>query len=94
MPIATTTARMPYPGLTPCPACGQLECLCRPRFFAGQLLTGRGPQSSRPLHRREEQAAQPLSARLGCSVRAGGPLPSLRGLRYRYSRVCPEPVRR
>ena len=22
-----------------CPACGQLECLCRPRFFAGQLLT-------------------------------------------------------
>ena len=24
---------------TPCPACGGLECLCRPRFFAGQLLT-------------------------------------------------------
>src|SRR5262249_48722469 len=23
----------------PCPACGGLECLCRPRFFAGQLLT-------------------------------------------------------
>ncbi len=22
-----------------CPACGELECLCRPRFFAGQLLT-------------------------------------------------------
>ena len=22
-----------------CPACGRLECLCRPRFFAGQLLT-------------------------------------------------------
>ena len=22
-----------------CPACGSLECLCRPRFFAGQLLT-------------------------------------------------------
>jgi hypothetical protein len=22
-----------------CPTCGQLECLCRPRFFAGQLLT-------------------------------------------------------
>ena len=22
-----------------CPACGGLECLCRPRFFAGQLLT-------------------------------------------------------
>jgi hypothetical protein len=24
---------------TPCPVCGGLECLCRPRFFAGQLLT-------------------------------------------------------
>src|SRR5215470_1506790 len=24
---------------TPCPECGGLECLCRPRFFAGQLLT-------------------------------------------------------
>lgn len=24
---------------TPCPACGGLQCLCRPRFFAGQLLT-------------------------------------------------------
>jgi hypothetical protein len=23
----------------PCPSCGGLECLCRPRFFAGQLLT-------------------------------------------------------
>jgi hypothetical protein len=22
-----------------CPACGGLECLCRPRFFAGQMLT-------------------------------------------------------
>ncbi len=22
-----------------CPVCGGLECLCRPRFFAGQLLT-------------------------------------------------------
>lgn len=22
-----------------CPVCGRLECLCRPRFFAGQLLT-------------------------------------------------------
>lgn len=22
-----------------CPACGGLECMCRPRFFAGQLLT-------------------------------------------------------
>lgn len=25
--------------LPPCPSCGGLECLCRPRFFAGQLLT-------------------------------------------------------
>jgi len=23
----------------PCSTCGQLECLCRPRFFAGQVLT-------------------------------------------------------
>lgn len=23
----------------PCSVCGQLECLCRPRFFAGQVLT-------------------------------------------------------
>jgi hypothetical protein len=23
----------------PCPACGGVECFCRPRFFAGQLLT-------------------------------------------------------
>ena len=23
----------------PCPVCGGLECLCRPRFFAGQLLS-------------------------------------------------------
>src|SRR5512144_3094631 len=22
-----------------CPACGGLQCLCRPRFFPGQLLT-------------------------------------------------------
>ncbi|HEY4943566.1 MAG TPA: hypothetical protein VII56_19215 [Rhizomicrobium sp.] len=24
---------------TPCPSCGGLNCLCRPRFFAGQVLT-------------------------------------------------------
>ncbi|MGK7865369.1 hypothetical protein [Falsiroseomonas sp. E2-1-a4] len=29
----------PDPSCQPCPACGGLECLCRPRFFAGQLLT-------------------------------------------------------
>src|SRR5262249_41671025 len=39
MPIATTTSGMLQPGLKPCPACGNLQCLCRPRFFAGQLLT-------------------------------------------------------
>src|SRR5271166_4052048 len=27
------------PSCQPCPDCGGLECLCRPRFFAGQLLT-------------------------------------------------------
>ena len=27
------------PSCQPCPECGGLECLCRPRFFAGQLLT-------------------------------------------------------
>ncbi len=38
-------SRTPQPGIaecTPssaCPVCGGLECLCRPRFFAGQLLT-------------------------------------------------------
>src|SRR5262245_39829148 len=31
----TTTTRTD----THCPVCGGLECLCRPRFFAGQLLT-------------------------------------------------------
>jgi hypothetical protein len=36
---------MPQPGIAECPpppvcpVCGGLECLCRPRFFAGQLLT-------------------------------------------------------
>ncbi len=29
----------PSPACQPCPDCGGLECLCRPRFFAGQLLT-------------------------------------------------------
>jgi hypothetical protein len=40
-PAATQkTALMPSgPSCQPCPDCGGLECLCRPRFFAGQLLT-------------------------------------------------------
>jgi len=37
MPLASTTTRTP--SITRCPVCGGLECLCRPRFFAGQLLT-------------------------------------------------------
>jgi hypothetical protein len=40
-PAATQkTAFLPAgPSCQPCPDCGGLECLCRPRFFAGQLLT-------------------------------------------------------
>jgi len=37
MARATTTTRTPK--VTRCPVCGGLECLCRPRFFAGQLLS-------------------------------------------------------
>jgi hypothetical protein len=37
MALATKTTRTPK--VTRCPVCGGLECLCRPRFFAGQLLT-------------------------------------------------------
>jgi len=37
---APMTALLPAgPSCQPCPDCGGLECLCRPRFFAGQLLT-------------------------------------------------------
>ena len=36
----STAARSQMKSLQPvCPACRNLECLCRPRFFAGQLLT-------------------------------------------------------
>jgi hypothetical protein len=39
-PPAPSTALLPAgPACQPCPDCGGLECLCRPRFFAGQLLT-------------------------------------------------------
>ncbi|MBS0168382.1 MAG: hypothetical protein JSR29_20040 [Nitrospira sp.] len=34
---ASPTTCEPKP--QPCSTCGQLECLCRPRFFAGQVLT-------------------------------------------------------
>src|SRR5215472_12107538 len=44
-----STALLPAgPACQPCPDCGGLECLCRPRFFAGQLL------SEQDLNRLEE----------------------------------------
>jgi hypothetical protein len=36
---AAIKALAPDPSCQPCPDCGGLECLCRPRFFAGQLLS-------------------------------------------------------
>ncbi len=43
MPYYNSTRTVPSPtkecAPNPCPVCGGLECLCRPRFFAGQLLT-------------------------------------------------------
>jgi len=39
MPARATGLLPPGPACQPCPDCGGLECLCRPRFFAGQLLT-------------------------------------------------------
>lgn len=44
MPRTVATPSRPYTTpcdnpQQPCPECGGLECLCRPRFFAGQLLT-------------------------------------------------------
>lgn len=42
-PATTRPRQRPDPCEDPCtprcPACGGLKCLCRPRFFAGQLLT-------------------------------------------------------
>lgn len=41
-PFGTATTTVPPctdPCVTTCPSCGGLQCLCRPRFFAGQLLT-------------------------------------------------------
>ena len=61
----------PDPACQPCPDCGGLECLCRPRFFAGQLLT---EQDLNRLDRyiTEKHAAQPPPVRLGRGLRAGG----------------------
>ncbi|MFN7931262.1 MAG: hypothetical protein U0Y68_25700 [Blastocatellia bacterium] len=39
MAINTTTTAKTQTTVITCPVCGGLECLCRPRFFAGQLLT-------------------------------------------------------
>lgn len=41
-PAIDEQSRLPYSRQEcppPCPSCGGLECLCRPRFFPGQLLT-------------------------------------------------------
>ena len=38
-PTSQSQSSTQRPPLPTCPACGQLQCLCRPRFFAGQLLT-------------------------------------------------------
>src|SRR5437773_4377678 len=35
----TTVTNPPQYTIPACPICGGLECLCRPRFFAGQLLS-------------------------------------------------------
>jgi hypothetical protein len=37
--FGTGTTKTPCDARPACPACEGLECLCRPRFFAGQLLT-------------------------------------------------------
>ncbi len=40
-PYSMASAATPCtdPCVSTCPSCGGLQCLCRPRFFAGQLLT-------------------------------------------------------
>ena len=79
----------------PCPACGGLECLCRPRFFAGQVLTeddlnrlenyvvAKGKLHNRYLH----------GPGVVCGLRGG--LRLLRfGQRHRETGICDRPVRR
>jgi hypothetical protein len=40
-----------------CPACGGLECMCRPRFHAGQLLTEEElNQLEKEFHRERKKA--------------------------------------
>ncbi len=38
-PLYRRPTTAPTDPCTPCKVCGGLQCLCRPRFFAGQLLT-------------------------------------------------------
>jgi hypothetical protein len=38
-PLYRRPTNTPADPCTPCKVCGGLQCLCRPRFFAGQLLT-------------------------------------------------------
>jgi hypothetical protein len=38
-PSLTAITQTPCSPLPRCPVCGGLECLCRPRFFAGQMLS-------------------------------------------------------
>jgi hypothetical protein len=37
--VSSATTTQENSSLPQCPECGGLQCLCRPRFFAGQLLT-------------------------------------------------------
>ena len=84
----TTVTNPPQHTMPSCPVCGGLECLCRPRFFAVQLLS-----STRSLHHREKQAAQSLPARLGCGMRAGSSLPRMQRLGDHQTRLRSRSVR-
>ena len=65
----------------PCPVCGGLQCLCRPRFFPGQLLSDDDLNRLAAVRDRQEQAAQPLPDRLGRGLRAGGRVQPVRSER-------------
>ena len=66
------------PSTRVCPDCGGLECLCRPRFFAGQLLTAddrvNSPAALTGWSRLLDDAAAPANARRNalrmCAARA------------------------
>ena len=61
-----------------CPSCGGLDCLCRPRFFAGQLLTDEDLTRLERYVVAKNKLAQPLPPRLGRRLRDGGRVRSLR----------------